>query len=334
MRGDSDRAAERRGLSCGPRGVAGLRLASAGIVLLALGGARWAIPDPAERATALYLFVVTLGYGHLLGGAVFGWERLASRVPGLLRSGRGQAFALSTLALLLVAWLWALGVWPTLMAPLLVVSVWHAVENDLAWERDGRGVVGIGTLAPGAVSSGVTAWVCALFAASLPSETVSPSAAWSSLESLSEPLGWAARSLALGCGLWLLRSGSGRAGTALVLGTVALPGDLTRWLGFVEVFGAWTLHHLVSWLLVSVWRVRRSRNRGEARRETARLVGVHLLPVLVAALVLAAPVGWDHPLRALLFAPGVYLFWAVLHVVQTALLRASCRPPCCADPAR
>jgi len=85
--------------------------------------------------------------------------------------------------------------------------------------------------------------------------------------------------------------------------------------GFLEeVFALWTLYHVVSWGIFS-WE--RSPDAGALRR----LVVVHALPAAACLALLAAPLGWHHPLRVAVFAPAAYLFWSSLHVLQTLAVR-------------
>jgi hypothetical protein len=48
---------------------------------------------------------------------------------------------------------------------------------------------------------------------------------------------------------------------------------------------------------------------------------VHAGPALACGALLAAPDGWPETPRELAFAPGIYLFWSVLHVAQTLAVR-------------
>jgi len=112
-----------------------------------------------------------------------------------------------------------------------------------------------------------------------------------------------------------------RAGLLLILALAVSPrSDL-----LAEVFVASTLYHLVSWLLFFVDRARALRLRGEpgeARRLRTRLLWAHGPPIALAVVLARLSGETVSSLHGLLFAPGPYLFWSVLHVLQTARARA------------
>jgi len=89
------------------------------------------VPEAAARETWLTLVVLPIGYGHLLGGWLFAGSRM--RLTGL-----EAAFAGASILSLLCAYTWALHVetvrWFVLV-PMLLISAWHIVENDLALAR-------------------------------------------------------------------------------------------------------------------------------------------------------------------------------------------------------
>jgi hypothetical protein len=111
------------------------------------------------------------------------------------------------------------------------------------------------------------------------------------------PLGPVGRALSLPC-------------TVLVLALAyrALP-DPGR---FGDVFSAVTLYHLVAWVAFA-------RARGAS---PLRLAALHAGPAALCAALWLAPEPGAAPLRAIVFSPGLYLFWSALHVVQTARARA------------
>jgi membrane protease YdiL (CAAX protease family) len=82
---------------------------------------------------------------------------------------------------------------------------------------------------------------------------------------------------------------------------------------FGDVFSAVTLYHLVAWLAF----------RAARGARPVRLAALHAGPALVCGALWLAPEPSAAPLRALVFAPGVYLFWSALHVIQTARRRAA-----------
>jgi hypothetical protein len=275
------------------------------------------------RSNGLYVLVVVLGYGHLIGGALFGLARVWMRAPVFASSIPGMAFALSLLGTAFAGYLHLIWNWPIAAVPFLVLSVWHAVENDLAWAPDPTGGLSVRGWAPVAPTIGLAAGVIALFVAAVPAGS-SEVPAWREIVGLRDEAGWIARAVAVAAALWMLRRPATRTwGGVLGLAIVLLPFDVSGAVGFVEVFAAWTLYHVVSWLFVSVGRIAAvgTRPSTEKSRRKKRLLVAHAIPGLVALSVLAAPVSWDHPLRVTIFAPSIYLFWASLHVVQTALGR-------------
>lgn len=99
------------------------------------------------------------------------------------------------------------------------------------------------------------------------------------------------------------------AALVLVLAHRALP-DPGR---FGDVFSAVTLYHLVAWLAFA-------RALGAS---PARLAALHAGPALACGALWLAPEPGAAALRALVFSPGIYLFWSALHVLQTARGRAA-----------
>jgi hypothetical protein len=79
----------------------------------------------------LLLFALPIGYGHLLGGWLFAQRRSQ-------RTGLEAAFGLVTVLTLLCAYTWVLHVEAFrffILVPMLLISGWHIVENDLALGR-------------------------------------------------------------------------------------------------------------------------------------------------------------------------------------------------------
>jgi hypothetical protein len=101
------------------------RLVTCGVVAALVAASHLALPEPTARSEAQLLFVLALGYGHLLG-AVFGGSR-GVRFPGLV-----GAFGWASAATGLVLYREALVAWPGVAVLLLALSVWHFTENDVA----------------------------------------------------------------------------------------------------------------------------------------------------------------------------------------------------------
>lgn len=212
--------------------------------------------------------MVSVGYGHVLGAWVFGWGAFRRRAPPRLRSRLGVAFALSCVGTALAIHVSLLSRWPAVAAPLLGLSLWHAVENDASLAGFYAGV---------------------------------------------------RRRVRVGGGLqWGLLA----AGAATAAGAVILARPPAFGLSFAELFAAPILYHLISWLVLSLDRVRdlAAVDSGLAQRRTARLVLVHAIPLALCAVAFWSG-GAEGTAREALLHPGMYLFWAGTHVVQTAWVR-------------
>lgn len=288
--------------------------------------------EPAARAEALYVFVLALGYGHLLGAAWLGWPRLRARRPrsvpaplfGLwLVSGAGAALAVYAAALEHAPWL------PLL---LLGISVWHTVENDVALFRHGR----LAHTAPPALrepAARALAWAWTLALGSWALETPT----W---REASFAAAGPDAALLLRCGAGLAAVAALRGGPATRLGGAAagtlavLPAPP---LALVDLFAATTLYHLYTWLAVQGRRLavlRRAGAHEPRRRLRRRLVAIHALPAAACLAVAFAPGERLETLRPWLLGPGLYLFWSALHVLQTDWLRrVPATDPAAAGPA-
>ena len=106
--------------------------------------ALWA--DSQVRAERQYLFVITLGYGHLLGAAVFGRRRIAELVPPAAPRSLTAAFVAVGLTDLFALYAWLSNISLAIFLPLLAGSLWHIAENDLALGRADREGLALGAL--------------------------------------------------------------------------------------------------------------------------------------------------------------------------------------------
>lgn len=258
---------------------------SAGIVLLfRRGGA-----TPADAEARLVLFVLSLGYGHLIGAAVAGRRRASAWIPDRAPRVLVALFTLASVVCAFVAYQIALARAPEVVWGLLAVATWHTVENDLAMHAPAAGSLGLPpvsrSLAEHARALGITAVLLVGFQAALSTEggAVPPLA----------PVGGSAP---------------------------ALPNA-----GFTDLFATVTLYHLLAWL---GWALRRVRGAPlPVRRSTGRLLAVVHAPALAAGLCVAAgPSELALGLRRVLFSPDLYLFWSSLHVVQTLAIRRLAPP--------
>lgn len=304
---------------------------TAGFVLSFLFATRAVWTDPIDRAQAQYLFVITLGYGHLIGGAVFSRRRLESLAPAAAPRALVASFRLVSLATLFVGYGLLLNAWRSLLFALFAVSVWHIVENDLAVEGAYRHRLQLGPLPRDlghhALAIGLTALVSALAQATLAHPDLAAALHGTVLgEARNGPM----RALAGAAGAFLIfrhrLQGRGASGAGLIAVACVLPGDLSRtsWPAFGDVFSAATLYHLVQWLVFFGDRSKRGAPGGEANPTAIvwrRIAWVHAPPVALCALVLAVPFNGSGPIAYAVFSPAIYLFWSVLHVVQTAIVR-------------
>lgn len=267
-------------------------------------------PDPGRRALALYGLVLVLGYAHLLGSAWFSARSFRGR-----RGVAGTALG----ALLLLGGFAAYGALletaPLVVLPLLVISTWHTVENDVVLAatcaRSSGAAPAPREPAPHLLAFGGTALLLAIFASTGAGPVLATLTDTGPLSQVT-PAPW--RGLAAGLALALAVAAPAWRGAAALLATAAafLPEAVTRGLTFPDVFALFGLYHLLSWLGILV-------ERGHLRR----LLAVHAPPAVVYGVLFMAP---DHPgtasARAFALSPAVYLFWSVLHVGQTFRERA------------
>jgi len=258
-----------------------LALASVGAIL---GLLRWLAPAPVERAVWLYLVAVPLGYGHLIGAAVFSRSRSRrSRAPKGSR-WLASVFAGSSILSLLALYTWALNVrvlqsW--VLIPMLVLSAWHIVENDLALGRAYEDALQLGAVTRAPRHHGI------------------------------------ALALTAGVGLAALATAEGLGFARACFGTgIALR---TPWLTLDELASGVLLYHAFSWLLFFEDRARALRPRAafDPARLRRRVFALHAAPLaLNAALYL-----WLPAVHFYVAAPALYLFWSVLHAIHTVAVR-------------
>ena len=134
------------------------------------------------------------------------------------------------------------------------------------------------------------------------------------------------RVVALGGGSWLTaRSRGGTrafgAAVALATGTLWLVPSLLSNVSFGDFFSALTLYHLVQFLLFFVDRVRSLPDRAVRRARIRTFAWVHAPAFAVCTGLVLLPGEELAALRYALFSPSIYLFWSVLHVAQTLVVR-------------
>ena len=118
------------------------RLSAAAIVAIGLAVLHLLTPEAAQRERWLYLIALPIGYGHLIGGLLFARSRAA---PTALDA----AFLGVTALTLLCVYTWALQTETlrfVVLVPMLLVSAWHIVENDLSLSRSYRDGLRLGAV--------------------------------------------------------------------------------------------------------------------------------------------------------------------------------------------
>jgi hypothetical protein len=253
-------------------------------VMAFLGLVRWLAPEPAERALWLYQVALPLGYGHVIGAAVFARSRLPrSRGPRLTRLLRTTFLGTNALALF-AAYAWALrsvSLQPFVLAPILLLFAWHIVENDLALSRAYRDAMRLGPVARAARQHAL------------------------------------ALAVAAGVAVLAFSTREGALFFRLYFGEPLVP--VQAWLTLDELSGAFVLYHTFSWLFYFEDRVRIQRriSAREAVRLRRRVLSFHLVPVALSALFYL----WAPGLHLILGTPAFYFFWSALHSLQTAFVR-------------
>ena len=258
------------------------------LLSIALASGLWAtgvllFPDPGPRAQWLYGLVLTLGYGHLLGGALGATDRLSHRLrAGMLwkplhalspagRVALGIGAGCFGAIVLYLAYASALGHWPWIAGVLLAIATWHSVENDSALPRTYRSGLRLPPLSGDAdthaTTLGITALVLGLATAALASEpTQTPAGPVSGAEAFAgiSP-GMAVEDALIGlravgalAGAFLLRAQDGKRSEWLGLGLIAASALDPAWLcaqahlAFADVFALSTLYHLASWWILTL----------------------------------------------------------------------------------
>jgi hypothetical protein len=319
------------------------RVAALALAALPVASVRALGLPPERREVVLWAVLVTVGWGHLLGAALFAWPRIRASLGAGVPAGLAGAFCIGLVASFFGAYVWLLSEAPALVLLLLAASAWHTAENELvlgaAWRGGGRAPAfarGVAAQVPGlAAGAGLALvfWTAGAGQALLPDLVAGASGA-----DAAEVL----RVATAAAGAWLLLRGPDRRerglGASLLGIALALPAHLPGGVDFAELFVLLGLHHVVSWGLLLSGRVAataRAAGRRRAVREGAYLAALHAVPALGCALLLALPDPRLEGLRAWVFSPVVYLFASALHVAQTSLIRvrsadASLRAPAAA----
>lgn len=295
------------------------RILAAIVTCAAIAAPRIAIADAASRAELLYLAIIPLAYGHLLG-ALFGSRPLARH------SAAGPRIPLLAFQLVSLCSLFALYS-AIVAAPLLIamaaVSVVHVVENDLAL-AGARGLA-LGPISRSADRHIQIMGVVALagFAAASTEEGRSLAAALG-LPPAAAVIG-GLRWLAGGSGLALLcRRSAPFAGGCLTVGAMLPSAWIAAQLALDELVLAPLLYHAVSWLLQTRSRVQALRAQGAvaaARRMRRRVVTAHGAPLLLTLVALQRPTDEWSGVYLAISSPAVLFFLSATHALHTAWVR-------------
>jgi hypothetical protein len=281
-------------------------------------------PDPQARVERQYLFVITLGYGHLIGAAVFSRQRLARLMPAGVSSRLFELFVVASVLDLFALYAWLSNVSLAFFLPLLAVSLWHIVENDLALGRAYGERLALDGLPRSPdhhlAAFGMTALLLAFGQSMLALASYAPEPAGLPLVAMGN---LTARIAGAACGVALVARRQRRLGLALAAASVVLPAGLSRFpgFGFGDFFSSVTLYHLVQFLVFFADRACTLRQHAARRRLWRRIAWVHLSPALLCAALLLPPGDHFGALRYAIFSPQIYLFWSVLHVAQTIAAR-------------
>jgi membrane protease YdiL (CAAX protease family) len=236
---------------------------------------------PAGAARARGLYIAVATVGY---GHLLGAARIGRRRGARRRRLLPLVLGAASTATLLAAWVWLLERAPALaLGPLLVLSAWHTTENDLALDAAYAG----GLRMPGLPRTPGRQAVVLVATAVL-------------------------------CTVFALTDGAGEVLPGLQASP--RPGGPP----FADVFALFGFYHLASWGLLLGDRRRSLAAAGRrvaARQLVRRVAAVHAVAAVPCAAALLLPGAGAAVARAWLFAPGLYLFWSALHVLQTAAAR-------------
>jgi hypothetical protein len=299
------------------------RLSSAGCVCVYLLATQHLWPDPTQRGAWHFVLVLVFGYGHLLGSAV-------SVRSGRPRSSMTPRTSARTATLILgvsfipIAYATLIDWLPAVTLALLAVSIWHTVENDAVfgrWYADDFRPPPLGDDPRHHLRiAGATLLVVAFGTACLARVPI-PSLG------IGIPVPQAAFGLrcATLCVAAFLAGPPGgrdrRSALALLALALGMPWRPEHHLDirYADFFAIATLYHLFSWSIALFHRLR----LGGAHPGLARRVALcHGIPAAIALAAHAAPPPVRSDLIGTLFSPSLYLYYSMLHVVQTVWTRS------------
>ncbi len=310
-------------------GVVRHRLLTFGSVAALLAASHLLWTDPAQRAKGQYLFIVTLGYGHLIGALIFSRSRIMDLSPRGAPPLLFVAFLVCSAASGFLIYAELLNAFPFTYAIMVALGVWHTTENELCLNTAYREDLRVAAIPRSAdhhlISIGVA--LLLLLAAARTPEWRAAGGAVMSTELSAFGLGCLAMtSAALGALLLMrnLRGPKALVGSAIVVAATCLYVTSPQWLSLSDLFVLSTLTHLNSWLFFFTDKIRlvsRSGSSEQARAMGRRLALVHVPAAAVCGALLAIDVPWARELQWYVFSPAIYVYWSAIHVGQTLVVR-------------
>lgn len=263
------------------------RLTSMALVGIVLAVVRAFAGDGFQKQEWQYMIALSMAYGHIGGAAIFSLSRHRHwSIPAIDKLLIGS-FSLVSILVLLGLYASALQV-ETLRAPLLVavlvISLWHTIENDFELARAYRTGMQLGAIR---FDRSSLPWIAGAFLIIASIGLITPSGA-----QLSE----------------------------FLFGRPLLPAVATVLDDFIVFI---VFYHSMSWIvfLLDRARVRDLRGSGDYAQLKRRLAWLHLAP-LAPFIVLSV---WFEPTYLYVAAPGLYLFFSIVHTVHTASIRGFAR---------
>ena len=223
------------------------RLVAAGIAAGVLAVAQTLFPRPEVRGAVLYLLILPLAYGHLLGALSTSrsyWDRI---VPEGVPRGLYFAFVAVSVATLFAAYTLVSG--GIVLVLVTAVSLWHVIENDIAQGRRSRAGLHLGPIPRDAAPHWGAAGILALASLAVVSTLAGSLTLVAEVGVSVDSWVWVFRLVALVAGMRIVGSRSGRLlGSTLIAGGV-IP---TSWLGTLvdldSLISFGLAYHVISWL--------------------------------------------------------------------------------------
>jgi hypothetical protein len=263
------------------------RLTSIALVGLVLASVQWSADDRDQKLQWQYLIALGMAYGHIGGAALFSLPRYRlSSIPLTDRLLIGSFSVVSVLVLLGIyaSAIQVIALQAPLLLAMLVVSLWHIIENDLELARAYRSGMQLGAIR---------------------------------FDRSSAP--WVAGGLLFIIGIGL-STPSGAELSKFLFGRPLIPFVATVLDDFIVFI---VFYHSVSWVvfLLDRARVRGIQQSGEHARVVRRLLWLHLGPLAPLVVLFV----WFQPIYLTVAAPGLYLFFSVLHTLHTGSIRGFTR---------